>query len=967
MEQIMKNSLKIIISLFLISLSIPIIIVSADSNISRGNNFRGLWVATVLNMDYPSKPTVDVETLKNEAIEILDNAKDIGFNAVFLQVRPSSDSFYKSEIVPWSKYLTGKQGLMPNDNFDPLEFWITEAHKRGIELHAWINPYRVTKNSDDEPSYNFASLASSNPARINPNWVVKYSDGDLYFDPGIPEVRKLIIDSVVEIIQNYDVDGIHLDDYFYPGNDFNDKATYKKYGARYKNIGDWRRANVNTLIGDLSKAIKDNSEDVRFGISPFGIWANKSSNSLGSDTQGMQSYYDHYADTRKWVKDGLVDYIAPQIYWNIGYSIADYSKLLSWWNDLVSGTGVDLYIGQAAYRTGNPDPSSPWYGVSEIEKQLNLNAKTSEVKGSIFFNYTPLKENPALSTVIKAMYEQQDGIIPKIPVGVSRPSENIRTSFEEFYLNGSSDPDKPLFLNGEPVEDRSNLGYFGILVPLDKGENIFTISQEASYVTRVIYRETANEVPEKMKEVGIPTSSTFPGVQEYGTPGEEITLSCQAPIGSKVTVKIGGKSFTMKPSTTTSPGSGVYPATFTYVYTIPTYAGTPRNIDLGAPTYTMNYKGILKTCSAPAKVGAIMKNSPFYAKVIKEVIDTYKTPDSSDGAAYELYKGMFDYVTGMTGSYVRLSSGQWVKQTSVETYTSKSQLHAVIKKAVYKTGEKWDTLKLDISLSVAAIASFDESTLKLNISTAISSVLPKLPSDSLFSSVVVSRGNNKAQYIFTLKENQRIEGYYIEKTPAGLTLHIKRPVQAKGGDKPLADITIMLDPGHGGSETGAIGPLGLNYPEKTINLNTSIKLQKELKNLGAKVLMTRTTDKDLSLYDRLAASRDAKPDMFISLHANSMEDNVDISKIDGISVFYRDAFTKPLSELMLNNTTEALNRNNQGINVRDFYVIRGTWTPSILIESGFVPNPNEFEWLTDENVQSLLAKSISDAIVKYFE
>ena len=251
----MKKILKLTFSFLILTIAFPFLAVTADtsinSNTSTKSDFRGLWVATVVNIDYPSKPTTDSEILKNEAIKILDSAKATGFNAIFLQVRPTADAFYKSKYFPWSKYLTGNQGLMPDNNFDPLEFWITEAHNRGIEFHAWINPYRITKKTSNEPKYDFTSLDPTNPAVLNPDWVVKYTDGNLYFNPGIPEVRKLIVDSVLEIIENYNVDGIHFDDYFYPGTDFDDKATYEKYNTMNTSIDDWRRENVNTLISDL--------------------------------------------------------------------------------------------------------------------------------------------------------------------------------------------------------------------------------------------------------------------------------------------------------------------------------------------------------------------------------------------------------------------------------------------------------------------------------------------------------------------------------------------------------------------------------------------------------------------------------------------------------------------------------------------------------------------------------------------
>ncbi|HOQ07942.1 MAG TPA: family 10 glycosylhydrolase [Clostridiales bacterium] len=937
-------------------------IAAQSSQVSEKKEMRGLWVATVVNIDYPSKPTTDPEVLKKEAIEILDTAKDTGLNAVFLQVRPTADAFYKSKIFPWSKFLTGTQGKAPDNGFDPLAFWIEEAHARGIELHAWINPFRITKKTASEAKPTISSLHSSHPARKNPGWVVQYSDGNLYFDPGIPEVRKLIVDGIMELVNNYDIDGIHFDDYFYPGRDFNDSRTYAAYGKGFKNIGDWRRDNINKLVSDVYKAVKSSGKDIRFGISPFGIWANKKNNSLGSDTNGLETYYDHFADSRKWVKDGIVDYICPQLYWNIGYKVADYSKLLTWWKDVVSGTSVDLYIGHAAYKTGNTDKNSPWYGVAEIERQLLLNRNYPEVKGSLFYNYTSLAKSPALRALIKGVYDRLDGKTTEAELKVSWPSKDITTSYTQYYLTGASDPSKPLYINGKLVESRSPKGYFGVLVELGKGANTFTFSQEGAYVTRTITRSAGSSSATKMSKAEIIASSVFPQSQEYRMPGEKITLSCQAPAGAKVTVKIGGKTYNM---TTASKSGGLYKATFTYTYTIPSYTGSPRVIDLGAPVYTMNYNGTVKSVTAPGKVGVIMQGAPFYAEVKNEDIDTFETPNSSNGAAYELRKGMVDYLTGMTGDYARLASGLWVRKTSISTYTSKTALSPRITSAVYKTGEKWDTLKLTYQSSLAATASFDGSKLKVNISAAASGVIPSLPSGAPFSTATFTKNGHIGQYVLTLKPGAKIEGYYIEKVSDGIIIHIKRPVKASSGDRPLEGITIMLDPGHGGSDTGATGPLGTEYPEKKINLENALLLKEELEKRGAKVLMTRTTDVYVSLSDRLTASRNAKPDMFLSIHANSMAENVDISQIEGFSAHYKEAIAKSLSQALC-NAAAAAGRKNRGIKWANFYVVRGTWAPSMLIEVGFVPNPKEFEILTNEVEQKYLATKLADAIVEYF-
>lgn len=928
-------------------------------------DLRGIWVATVLNIDYPTKPTTDAEILKQEALKILDDAKKLGMNAVFLQVRPSGDALYKSQYYPWSKYLTGQQGLAPADDFDPLEFWVEEAHNRGIELHAWINPYRITKKTISEPKHDINSLDSANPAILNPDWVVKHTDGNLYLNPGTPEVRKYIIDSALEVIQNYAVDGIHMDDYFYPGKNFDDEKTYYKYGKNFKNIDDWRRENVNMLVSEISRAIKASSKNVPFGISPFGIWANKSSNPLGSDTKGLETYYEHYADTRKWVKEKTIDYIAPQLYWNIGYKIADYEKLAAWWIDTVKGTGVDLYIGQAAYRVLNKDPASPWYGVAEIEKQLNLNVQHPEIKGSIFFSYSSIAKNPSLFSMVQAYYEEKDGAQVKIPVKVAVPGTDIRTRYNEFYVCGLSDPDKPLWLNGELIENRSSQGFFGLLVKLKDGGNTFAFSQEGSCSTVSIFKEASKPV-EKMKKAEIPAGSAFPQARELRMPGEKIILSCQAPIGSKVTVTIGGKSYDMNPSTTKTIEGGIYPATFTYVYTIPSYTGNPRNIDLGAPVYKMSYKGTTKSIKAPAKVGVVMKNAPYYAQIIKDGVFTCPIPSSEKGGIHELQKGMTDYVTGMTGNYVRLSVGQWVEKKNAKTYIGKNNMEAKVKKAEYAIGESWDKLSLHISSSSLAVANYENNELKLIIAGMVDGALPKLPEGALFSEVLINTKDGNKEYILKLKSDESIGGYYIEKTNNNIILNIKRLVKAKRGDAPLSGISIILDPGHGGNSLGAVGPLGEEYCEKVINLKTALKLKDELEALGAKVLMTRTEDKEISLEERLALSKAVKPDLFISIHSNSMESNVDISKVNGFSAFYRDEHAYPIAKEIYDNIIKSLNRNDKGIHKQNFYVFRGTWTPAILLESGFVPNPNEFQWLIDDEEQSLLAKNFAQAILKYY-
>ena len=356
---------------------------------SASEEMRGVWVSSVYNLDYPSSPTTDPDKLKAEADEILDNCVKWGLNAVFLQVRPSGDALYKSDLFPWSKYLTGSVGTAPQDGFNPLEYWVEAAHKRGLELHAWINPYRITRGKDTE----WNSLPSTHLAKMNPDWVVKYSDGNYYFNPGIPEVRDLVTRGAVEIVQNYDVDGLHMDDYFYPGTDFNDAATYQKYGSSFSNIADFRRDSVNQLVAQLDTAVHNIDPDIQFGISPSGIWANKSTDPRGSNSSGSEHYVSSYADSLYWIENGLVDYIIPQIYWEIGHKLADFATLADWWNDAVAGSDVHLYIGMGAYRCAD-NPTGVWTTTDPLFDSLAYLENKDNVGGCVFFRYGSI---PAVS------------------------------------------------------------------------------------------------------------------------------------------------------------------------------------------------------------------------------------------------------------------------------------------------------------------------------------------------------------------------------------------------------------------------------------------------------------------------------------------------------------------------------------------------------------------------------------------
>ncbi|WP_443052777.1 glycoside hydrolase family 10 protein [Streptomyces sp. NBC_00184] len=343
---------------------------------------RGMWVATVENIDWPSKPGLPAAEQRAGLIAYLDEAVARRLNAVILQVRPSADALWPSPYEPWAQYLTGVQGKDPG--WDPLGTAVQEAHDRGLELHAWFNPYRVANHTD--PS----RLSAGHPARLHPEWVLPYG-GKLYYNPGLPEVRAFVQDAMLDAVRRYDIDAVHWDDYFYPypvaGQTFADGAAYAKYGAGFPDRAAWRRSNTDKLVREMSERIKALKPGVRFGISPFGVWRNASADPLGSRTEaGVQTYDDLYADTRGWVKKGWIDHVCPQLYWHIGFAPADYAELVPWWDDVVRGTGVDLFIGEALYKSGDPAQPAAWQDPAELSRHMDFAAGYDQVRGHAYFS-----------------------------------------------------------------------------------------------------------------------------------------------------------------------------------------------------------------------------------------------------------------------------------------------------------------------------------------------------------------------------------------------------------------------------------------------------------------------------------------------------------------------------------------------------------------------------------------------------
>ncbi len=386
-------------------------------------SFRGAWIATVANIDWPSSESIGYPaTQQQELIDMLDSLQSIGINTVIFQVRPTADALYWSELEPWSHWLTGVQGYWQDngsllagidDLYDPLEFIIAEAKDRDMKVHAWLNPYRVTISMMDT-----AQLVSNHIMRMHPDWFWQYGE-QWYFEPGLDETRQWICLVVEDIVSRYDIDAIHMDDYFYPypkpRMPLPDKACFEANPRGFTDIRDWRRNNVNMAIRDISNTIRSTKPWVEFGISPFGVWRNNTRDSIGSATMaGLTNYDNLYADVLYWIREGWIDYVCPQLYWHIGNRAADYNTLAHWWAKRVAeandyyflhptalklsneghGGLCKLYIGMAPYRLGSEKEASAWRTGNEIDRQMKLNRTIPQIEGECFYSTKPLLRNP---------------------------------------------------------------------------------------------------------------------------------------------------------------------------------------------------------------------------------------------------------------------------------------------------------------------------------------------------------------------------------------------------------------------------------------------------------------------------------------------------------------------------------------------------------------------------------------------
>ncbi len=368
--------------------------------------FRAAWVATVANINWPSKPGLPVEQQQKEALALLDFLKDHHFNAVIFQVRPQADALYDSKLEPWSYYLTGEQGKAPSPYYDPLQFWVDAAHDRGLELHVWLNPYRAHHKDGKD-------ISDKSVVKTNPSLVMKLKEGYWWMDPAQKATQDHASAVVMDIVKRYDIDGVHFDDYFYPypsyngSDDFPDDASWKAYQAAGGKLsrGDWRRDAVNTLIERLYGEIKSTKKHVKFGLSPFGIWRP----GYPASVEGFDQYDQLYADAKLWLNKGWIDYFAPQLYWPINRMTQSFPVLLGWWqgeNTLQRHLWPGISVGR--------DTSAK--NVNEIMSQIMISrGMLPQSMGVIHWSISSVTQNPPMAKALIDGPYKREALVPASP------------------------------------------------------------------------------------------------------------------------------------------------------------------------------------------------------------------------------------------------------------------------------------------------------------------------------------------------------------------------------------------------------------------------------------------------------------------------------------------------------------------------------------------------------------------------
>lgn len=880
------------------------------------------------------------KALKASVDEVVKFAKDNGFSAIFVKAVTSAGTIYESKYLP--NMIEKIAGV---EDFDLLKYFLDTAHQNSLSVYV-VADVGKTQVNGYTPSQN-------DPIEKFSPWVI---DGE-YWNIGAPQVRAMITSYIEELSKNYNVDGILADGFWYMSNTPDDEWLVGDSADEY------RRESVETLLEEMSKAAKKGDGNILFGTTAQPVWASESSKNNGSKTYGEQSYYDNFADTVSWLENIDLDFISPIMQYAIADDDMSYRNIAEWWEKNIPN---DVAI----YPINMPDlVGGEFEKKYEIVNQIQIN-RNLEFDGHILYSYASLKdETNEIMSVIAPLYTL-DGIYDtstnlKVESGfkTTRPGKSATVSYETYFITGICDPNKPVYMNGKKLESVGSAGVFGAFVELEVGKNYFTFTQGDKSVTVTVTREAPTQTTKTNS-----LTSRFPTYDDFVYAGKEVTISCTGPSGAKVTAEVFGEKITLKQTTEDSDGM---PVKFSAKITAKNDSPDDEVANIGKVKYTLVYNGKTTEYTSSASLFYVGENARAAVKVIEPLGlgSVYNKANTNSDVIGYMYTGTVEYITGSSGNFFTLPMGGYIPKESVDPVSGKNNLTNKISGSTIKLYDGYEKLVLDTSKRSAFTATMTEEKLVVTVFNVKNAPDIDVSNSKVISSCTKTQKDDCVVYTFVQKNPKALWGYHVSYDGDDTHITLKYPPKLnENSDKMLEGVTVMVDPGHGDGDTGAWGTAGMSGPtEKDLNMAISERVIDKLKKLGATVYNTRTTDIKVDFEGRLGFSDAVKPDFFLSVHHNSVNVNVDMSKPNGIEVFYHSeinskAFAQNLVDYLQEYTGRAIR--GKGAIYADYRVTRMYYAPSVLIEIGFVPNPTEYSDMVKPDVIEKQAQAIVDGIIK---
>lgn len=876
---------------------------------------RAMLISTNKNRDFPYAPNQSSKQLKNQIQSIVDFNTEGGYNTLMLEVRSEGEAMYSSKDFPRSQFHVKNQGDFTF--FDPLKQFITSADKEALDVYAVINPFYLGSS--------LSGLDKNAQPVKNPQLCFTVGNR-IYLSPFDQTAIDINIKDIAALVSKYDVKGIVLEGLDDPALSFQEGYAEA----------------VSSFTDKLSTAIKAQKADIKLGIS---FEDTKLSPELTA--QLLPGF----------------DLIMPQIKDKVEFTDSPYTRTLARYQELSSAQLIPMVDAAAVHSPSVGDMlSEPNQMIFQQYANRQNGIKDMAVKGyrSLKSGFWALDSGLATFNYSDSLPATTLDYTPAQTLAVTYPKNNYRTNLSKFYVTGTSTPGTPLTLNGKEIEVSASNGNFGVLVELNAGKNTLNFKQGSQTASLVIERYIPSETPQITDKL----TSILPANFTIAYSGEKFTLRCTAPAGSSVTASLAGQSYPLKQQSSTSAAS--VPAT--YIAELSLSAQSAEEFkDLGQVTYTLNHKGKTTTYTSEGRVYLLGSEAKPMVRVNTHTASIYLTDELLDGTYKSIYKqGTIEGFVADNNYSVELSSGGYIKKSAVELVNPKDAQLPAITKISLTDDEQHQSFVLKGAAGIPFEFQYDDEgaiTLSLLGNYDLSGLT--LPESGLFSEVSQSQADGQTKLYFKPNNPQDIWGYDVFYKDSDALIYFKKaPAKSNNPFKPLQNLVVVLDPGHGGNDPGALGVLRTFGPnEKEINLAVATAIKNRLELLGATVHMTREDDSTISLTDRAIYTTDKLPHVSISTHHNSLAESSDSNKAYGVEGYYYYGISKDLSDTMLKYVTSATERKYRVSWQANYIVTKYNYAKSMLLEIGYLPNAMEYERIVDDMEMFKTACGVSSALI----